>query len=279
VHAQATPHQPDDHRFRLRTTQWVEIRATTDFVLLDGHLRSMERSRTRESAGFRNPSFRVHRRLAAGDYVVRVQLPENVTVRIPYDLRFGPLRETVVMSSSTWAEGVDGTPTVSGEIINETASARTGIKVRATYLSDDGTALTNRTVPLLQRVVASRASAMFLVGREAPPGTRRVRVAVVDAGRATQAPDPVVTASPYDDYECAPPPEEHCWWNGVRLTVTVRGSRPADDVIAAWASMDAHGRVSHIQHERLGTLAPGTYDQAIGGVDADIVAEAGPASG
>jgi hypothetical protein len=278
VHATAKPHQVDDHRFRLRTRQWVEVRATTEFVLLDSHLRPMERGRARSVASFQNPGYRVHRLLGVGDYVVRVQLPEQVTVQIPYDLRFGPLRETVVMSSSTWDEGVNGTPTVSGEVINETPSARSGIRVRASYVASDGRVLTTRSVPVLRRVVPSRQSAMFSIGRPAPAGTRRVRVVVVDPGVPTQVPDPVVTADPYDDYDCGSgAAEEHCSWAGPRASVSVKGSRAAVDVVLVWGSMDAHGHVSRVQYDRLGDLEPGTYDRAIGG-DVDIIAEAGSAA-
>ena len=277
VHATARPHQIDDHRFRLRTRQWVEVRATTDFVLLDSHFRPMEQGRARPAASFQQPAYRVHRLLGVGDYVVRVQLAEPVDVSIPYDLRFGPLRETVVMSSSTWDEGVDGTPTVSGEIINETASARTGIRVRASYLASDGRVLTTRSVPVLRRVVPSRQSAMFSVGRPAPAGTRSVRVVVIDTGIPTQVPDPAVTADPYDDYDCGSPPGEHCSWAGPRAYVTVQGSRAADNAVLIWGSMDGHGRVRQVEYQRLGALEPGTHDYAIGGDGVDLVAEAGSA--
>lgn len=264
-------HRVDEHLFRLRTVQWVDVRATLPFALLHADGRGIALSTERDTAYPVHRLARAHRRLEPGSYRVRVTLPDHSDARLPYEVRFGPLRETVVLSSASL-----GSAGVSGEVINETAQPRAGIRVRVTYLDLNGDAVGQRVGAPLLAAVPSRAFGLFLLRGAAPQGTRRIRVDVVGAGHPVQLPATIIKVDAHEDYECAEPPEEHCYPTGAKAGLDVRGEKPSRNVVVGWAQVDRHGDVSEVEFSRRGDVAPGYHEQAI--TDGSTVVEAGTAA-
>lgn len=272
VPGHVTPeHRVDEHLFQLGTAQWVDVRATQPFTLLHADGRGIATSSERDTAFPQYRLARVHRRLDPGRYVVRVALPDGSDARLSYEVRFGPLRETVVLSSASL-----GNSGVSGEIINETAHPRAGIRVGVAYLDAQGRTLGRAVGAPLLAAVPSRAFGLFVIRGAVPAGTRRVRAAVVDAGYPVGRPATTIKVDVYEDYECAEPPEEHCYPIGARADLYVHGDEPARNVVVGWAQVNTHGDVSDVQFARRGDLGPGSYEQDV--TDGSTVAEAGTAA-
>jgi glucose/arabinose dehydrogenase/PKD repeat protein len=127
----------------------------------------------------------IYRYLAAGTYNVRVSSAAGASSSSLYALRFSSLGEGVtLLSYQTWVDA-SGKRKVAGEILNNTTSRRTLLKVTATTYNAAGTVLATGASYAYVKLVNARGRTPFVITMANPAGFRQLRFVI--ASQVTSA--------------------------------------------------------------------------------------------
>jgi glucose/arabinose dehydrogenase len=120
----------------------------------------------------------IYRSLAAGTYYVRVSSSGGATSPTAYGLRFTPLKEGVqVLSTQSWLDSA-GRVHVAGDILNNTSSRRTGMRITARYYNASNTLIGSSAAYTMVQIVGARTRVPFHVVSTAPAGYHHFALAI-----------------------------------------------------------------------------------------------------
>jgi glucose/arabinose dehydrogenase len=112
----------------------------------------------------------IYRPLAAGTYLVRVSSSAGGASTTEYGLRFTPLKEGVqVPTSRSWLDAT-GRIHIAGDVLNNTSSRRTGVRLTATYYNAANIRIGSSSAYAMMQILGARTRAPFHIVTLAPAG-------------------------------------------------------------------------------------------------------------